>query len=328
MGIRRTDRIWQSFAAVAMGLALAACSGGDGGGEAGVTYTGVTTQAAVTDANAVDLTTTAYQGGNSGGSFALVGVGTDSAEGTGEGTARAIAVSRVLEDAVRAARFGPHTSSQVASGATVSVSDSLPDGNCGGTASFSGTADDVSGEFRATFTFSGWCNDGVTVSGRVTASGTFDVNTEEPMELEFSFSVLTVSDGIDTFRGSGSITVSFGASESLIIDMDFASGDGTTYRASNLTITATATTGGESFTITGRVYHPVHGYVDVSTPVALVVETGQTFPSSGELVATGANGSKARLIALSPPTQFQIDVDQDGDGTYETDLGTFTWESV
>lgn len=326
MGARRMQGRWATFAVVAAGLALAACSGG-GGGEAGVIYTGVTTPATVTDANAVALTTTAYQGGNSGGSFAFVGVTTDPAAGTNSALARGVTVSRVLNDAVRAARFNPRPSPQVAVGATQSVSGSLDDGNCGGTASFSGTANDVTGEFHATFTFSGWCNDGVTVSGRVSAAGTFDVNAQALMELEFSFTVLTVSDGTDTFRGSGSITVSFGVSESLIINMDYASGDGTTFRASNLALTATPTTGGESFTVVGRVYHPIHGYVDVSTPVALVVETGQTFPSSGELVATGAGDSKAKLTALSP-TQFQIDVDVDGDDAYEIGLGSFTWGSV
>jgi hypothetical protein len=310
-----------------MGLALAACSGGGGGGEAGVTYTGVTTQASVTDANAVELTTTAYQGGNSGGSFALIGVTTDAAEGAGGATAQAMAVTRVLEDAVRAARFSPNTSDQVAVGATQSMSGQLDPGNCGGTASFSGTADDVTGEFHATFTFSAWCNDGVTVSGRVTASGQIDVSTEQMVELEFSFSVLTVSDGTDTFRGSGTITVSFGTSESMTVTMDFASGDGTTYRVSNLQMTASPTASGESVTVTGRVYHPIHGYVDVSTPVALEIETGQTFPSSGELLVTGATGSKAKLTASSP-SEFRIDVDADGDDLYETNLGPFTWESV
>lgn len=109
--------------------------------------------------------------------------------------------------------------------------------------------------------------------------------------------------------------------------MDFASGDGTTYRASDLTLTASPATGGQSVVVTGRVYHPVHGYVDVSTPVALVVETGQAFPSSGELVVTGANDSKAKLTALST-TAFHIEVDADGNGTYEVDLGTFEWGTV
>jgi hypothetical protein len=309
-----------------MALALAACGGSGGGGESSVTYTGVTTQAVVTDGNAAELATTAYQGGNSAGSLALVGVAGDSAGGSGRETARALTVSRVLEDAVRAARF-TSSSSRVVSGAVVSVSDTLGSGDCGGTASFSGTMNDVTGEFHATFTFSGWCNDGVTVSGRVTASGTIDVNAGELVDLEFSFTVLTVADGIDTFRGSGTITASFGTSEILTIDMDFESGDGTIFRASNLSIAVSPTTGGESVTVIGRVYHPVHGYVDVTTPQALVVLTGDTFPSSGEILVSGSSGSKARLVAL-PSTQFQIDVDANGDDTYESTLGPFAWGDV
>ncbi len=324
----RTNGILRCVATVVAGLILSACSGGGGGGEEGVVYTGATTQAAVTGSNAVALTTTAYQGGNSGGSFALVGVASEPAEGVGGAVTRATSVSRVLTDAVRSARFDRHTSPpQVAVGAVESVSGSLDPGNCGGTASFSGTANDETGEIRATFTFSGWCNDGVTVSGRVTAEGQVDVIAEELIALEFSFAVLTVSDGTDTFRGSGSIAVDFGASEAVIIDMDFAAGDGTTYRVSDLQMAVAPSASGESMTITGRVYHPVHGYVDVSTPVAFDVQTGEAFPSAGELVATGANDSKARFTALSP-TEFQIDVDADGDDIYETNLGTFSWESV
>jgi hypothetical protein len=319
------DKAWQRIAAVVMGLSLAAC-GGSGGGQSSVTYSGVTTQAEVTSGNAVTLATTAYQGGNSGGALALVGVVAEPAGPRG-GAARAVTLSRVLKNAVTAARFSPAGSPQATVGATVSVSDSLPDGNCGGSASFSGSADEVTGEFHATFNFSGWCNDGVTVSGRVTASGAFDVNAEELLDLEFSFAVLTVSDGIDTFRGSGTISATFGTSEILTIDMNFESGDGTVYRASDLALAVSPTTGGESVTVIGRVYHPVHGYVEVTTPQALVVLTGDTFPSSGELVVTGSGGSKARLTPLSA-TQFQIEVDADGDDSYETTLGPLTWEST
>jgi hypothetical protein len=136
-----------------------------------------------------------------------------------------------------------------------------------------------------------------------------------------------VTDGTDTFRGSGTITASFGTSEILTIDMDFESGDGTIYRASNLSIAVSPTAGGESVIVIGRVFHPVHGYVDVTTPQALVVPTGETFPSSGELLVTGSNDSKARLTALSA-TEFQIEVDADGDDTYETTLGPLTWGDV
>ncbi len=327
MGTRRTVKSWQCLAVGVMGLALAACGGSGGGGASAVTYAGATTQAAVTNENAEELATTAYQGGNSGGSFALVGVVTDSADGSGSGTARALTVARVLEDAVRAARFSADTSPQVAVGATQSVSGQLDPGTCGGTASYSGTMNDVTGAISATFTFSAWCNDGVTVSGRVTASGTIDVDAGELVELEFSFTVLTVSDGTDEFSGTGTITASFGTNESMTIDMDFRGTDGVTFRVTNLVLTVTPTVDGENLTIEGRFYHPVHGYVDVTTPQALAVVTGDVFPSSGEILVSGSSGSKARLTALSS-TEFQVEVDADGDDAYETTLGPLTWGAV
>ncbi|HET8759904.1 MAG TPA: hypothetical protein VFN94_02475 [Nitrospiria bacterium] len=116
-------------------------------------------------------------------------------------------------------------------------------------------------------------------------------------------------------------------SDVLTINMDFASGDGAVYRASDLILEVTPTGSGDDVTVTGRVYHPLHGYVDVSTPQPLVTLTGDDYPSSGALVVTGAGNSSARLTALSATT-FQIDVDADGDSAYETTVGAFTWGTL
>jgi len=328
--IRTPWMVWR-VAAVVVGLTLAACGGNGGGGQSGVTYSGVTTQATVTDSNAVAIATTAYQGGNSGGALALVGAVVNGVDGSGVGAGgvRALTVSRVLEDAVRTARLGSPSSARVAAGAAVSVSDNLDPGTCGGSASYSGTANDVTGAFNATFTFDGWCNDGVTVSGTVTASGQIDLSGPTPglVSLEFSFTVLTVSDGADTFSGRGTISATFGTSESLTIDMDLQGSDGKIYRASSLVATVSPTAGGDSVTIEGRFYHPDHGYVDVTTPTPFVVASGDSTPLSGQLVVTGSNGSQARLTVLSSTT-FQVEIDADGDGTDESTLGPFNWTDV
>jgi hypothetical protein len=309
----------------------AACSDG-GGGAAGVTYSGATTAAAVTSSNAVVIASTAYQGGNSSGSLTLVGVAVSPADQSGGGLSPvpAVAISRVLTDAVSAAHLGSPASSPAIVGASVSVSDTLPDGNCGGTASYSGTADDVTGAISATFSFNNWCNDGVTISGSVTVSGEVDVSGSTPVlvSLTFSFTVLTVSDGTDTFTGTGTISLDFGTTpESLTVAMDFSDGSGAVYRVSNFVVAVTPTTGGEDVSLSGRFYHPDYGYGDVVTITPFFVATGDPFPSSGQLVVTGAANSKARLTALSA-TQFQVEVDADGDDIYETTVGPIDWTSL
>src|SRR3990172_8954473 len=196
-----TGMRWAMVAAI-VGMS-AACGDGGGGGASGVTYSGSTTPAAVTSGNAVAIASTAYQGGSSSGSLTLVGVAVGPADQSGGGLSPvpAVAISRVLTDAVRAAHLGSPSSSPAIVGVSVSVSDTLPAGTCGGTASYSGTADDVTGAISATFSFNGWCNDGVTISGSVTVSGLVDVSGPTPvlLTLNFSFTVLTVSDGTDTF---------------------------------------------------------------------------------------------------------------------------------
>jgi len=242
----------------------------------------------------------------------------------------AVAISRALTDAVRAAHLGSPSSSPAIVGASVSVSEPLPDGTCGGTASYSGTADEVTGAINATFSFNGWCNDGVTISGSVTVSGQVDVSGSTPvlLTLNFSFTVLTVSDGTDTFTGTGTLSLDLEATpELLTVDMDFRDGSGAVYRVSNFVVAVTPIGGGENVSLSGRFYHPDYGYGDLATATPFFVATDGTFPSSGQLVITGAAGSKARLTALSA-TQFQVEVDADGDDAYETTVGPVDWTSM
>ena len=77
-------------------------------------------------------------------------------------------------------------------------------------------------------------------------------------------------------------------------------------------------------TITGRYYHPQNGYVDIATIDALRINYSDQFPSSGQIIITGASGSKARQTAISN-TQYSLEVDADGDDIYET-VTTENWE--
>ena len=76
--------------------------------------------------------------------------------------------------------------------------------------------------------------------------------------------------------------------------------------------------------LSGRIYHGVHGYVDVSTltPVAFATLT-QAFPHSGQLLLIGNTSRSVRVTAHSS-TVAVLALDLDGDGGFESSV-TLTW---
>lgn len=70
-------------------------------------------------------------------------------------------------------------------------------------------------------------------------------------------------------------------------------------------------------TITGRVYHGVHGYVDIATTKVLMFGTlVQPYPDSGEILLTGAGNRSIRVTAVSA-TVVKLALDLDGNGVSE-----------
>jgi len=86
--------------------------------------------------------------------------------------------------------------------------------------------------------------------------------------------------------------------------------------------------------IDGRVYDSVAGYVDVTTNTMpfkapwgpLYYSTsGQSFPDWGEIILTGATGSRVRVTALAIDLA-KLEVDADNNGVYETAARLHWWE--
>jgi hypothetical protein len=69
--------------------------------------------------------------------------------------------------------------------------------------------------------------------------------------------------------------------------------------------------------VSGRIFDATYGFVDIvtNTPLAFPTLT-QTFPSSGQIVLTGAQNGHIRLTALSR-TMAKIELDLDGNDSYE-----------
>jgi hypothetical protein len=95
----------------------------------------------------------------------------------------------------------------------------------------------------------------------------------------------------------------------------------------NYTITVDEYAGHVEIEIAGTFYHPDFGYITLSTPEPFVLHDGDEWPESGTLIVTGANDSKAKLIAIDHLT-CTVEVDSDGDGIYEWQSDIKNWEDL
>ena len=77
----------------------------------------------------------------------------------------------------------------------------------------------------------------------------------------------------------------------------------------------------------GRFYHHEYGYVDIYTKERLRLYAGDMYPSEGEYVIEGANGTEARVFFLDNET-FRVRADTSGNGVYDYDSGIIYWSGI
>ena len=301
--------------------------GGGGGGSAGpspLTYTGVTTQAAIGQTNAQTLAATTLQGGGAG--TAVTPTGAVSSGGTvGAGEPHLIALADTLKDTLGRVDFASAGTS--VTGAMRSGSQNFPSPYGSGSLSMSLTYDDVSGVFNGTATYSNYCDhpDGC-ISGPANFSGQLNPATLELISAQFTFTLLSGTENGTAFQMSGSIGLNVLSPTAVQVAESFVIADSTgTYKVENLVFAITDfTTYAEVNIPSGRFYHPVHGYVDVMTPTPLRYNVTNTvtgpvvadWPYQGSLEIDGAGNTKALLTALSDSPmvtpQWQLQVDYNG----------------
>ena len=183
---------------------------------------------------------------------------------------------------------------------TVNGGSGTLNGTCGGTASFSGTYDNVS-TVAGTITFNQYCaQDVVFVSGTIN----FSVNVTVVNNTLVSINSMA----IDTYVNN------------LLSMYSRVSGNVYWLNQLNLSIVYIA---GVSFdvSISGLFYHPTYGYVTISTPTMLHIIYGQPYPSSGVIYMADTNGNTIQITAVNS-TQYQIDSNLSG--VASTTVGTWS----
>jgi len=293
-------------------FALAGCGGGSGGGggAAQITYTGITTQAAITSANGDAILSSAYSFGEIG----LIG-----AAQVQQVDSSGISYPRILltmKRSISAALEDPGQS-RLISAAQKTETRTL-NGDCGGTMTITLTYDDQTGNFSGSASFANYCESGLTGSGTASISGSLDINTGDIMTLAVSSSLLEFRQGTEALQARLSISYDLHVSP-WIAQCNFWIRDVTTSKTfwiDNYTITVTEGVTYYDITISGRMYNHDCGYVDITTPTRFRLYNGDQWPSEGTMLATGSRGSRGRLTCLSS-SQYRIEVDENGDGTFE-----------
>jgi hypothetical protein len=300
------------------------CAGGGGGsnGSDGIVYSGITDQAEISESNAQDITAGAFGAGLVG--DGLMALSLD--EGSNDnfiGEFRTAKVPLILSDSLYLIDFTTISASGFQT-AVQTVKDTIT-GSCGGSMSYSVSLDDVKGTFNGSFTFSEYCNDGATINGRARFNGRINMNTSEFSEAHFSFGNLSVG-GLTL---DGNIDIDFTQVPNMITMNAYGQdpSSGKIYWVKDYEVTIAENTGFVEVEMSGRFYHPDYGYVTLSTTAPFTLYDGDEWPTEGTLVVTGANGSKAELIAIDNE-YCSVEADIDGDGSYEQDLGTMAWDDI
>ncbi len=307
-------------------LALSACGGGGGGSTAGIAYTGTTSQASLTVSNGEEISTAAFQNGGSG-----QGLGT--------------VLSSLTDVDPIPQKYRPTTSSLVTTlagafskiqlpadvgtirRAVQSESDSFS-GECGGTASYTVSVDDVTGDFNGRFTFSNYCELDDVLNGGLSMSGNIDSNSVGFGNVTMTMTSLTIRTGNDSFTMDGSMSLNLDDNP-IVATMDMKLKDNTTQQVfwvENVRLSIIQTFAYEELSMEGRFYHPDHGYVDITTLTPFRYTGTDAYAFPGVMVATGASGSETTLTSLSN-TSYQIDIDEDGDGSLEQTI-TGNWSEL
>ena len=311
-------------------LGMVACGGGGGGGDtaiapASLTYAGVTSPAIVDPNNAAELASDAFLGGETGTSL---GIFTSVSE-TQPTFAREIKLYeavQIFNDALYKIDFDAHATDALA----VQTAQETMHGDCGGSATYTMNLNDATGAFNGSMNFNFFCNQNTIISGTVGFSGQLDMGTQEPDSFSFSINMVSMTSNNQSYVMDGDVSFDVtGPIAQAAINLLMKDAANETFWVRDYRLSITEEVDYSDIMMSGRFYHPTHGYVDLTTIEQVRIYHVYEWPSSGKLQIVGASGSRAHLTALDEYT-CEIEVDENGDGTFDNPPGpiTMNWQDV
>ena len=290
----------------------------------GLAYTGITSQAAVTQYNWQPLAVGAYQQGQTDSGIGIGAVGISSSNNI---RPRGILVSQTLINGLKAIDVTSLLKSMGSDGVSNRTASIF--GNCGGRGDYTIEIDDVTGAFNGTMNFFSFCSMNSIISGGTTFSGVINLITQNFVNSKYTFNALTCAHMRDSITLQGSIASSFTAATDSI-NMTALVQDNTTgqvYKIDNLQLELTYSGNYFDARLSGVHFDPQYGYIVLSTSLPVRFYDTAYWPFQGEVIVNGNAGTRARLTVTSVG-EFIVAVDTNGDGLFNHSTGSIAWNSM
>ena len=282
-------------------------------------YTGNTSPATITSANARDLTV--------GGLVADISYGNASKEGLGQGSAmapagtfRLLRFPQVLQGSLE--KIGKTPSPGASLNPAVGTRRGTLTGSCGGRLSYQFDFLERSGSFNGSFSFHNYCDRGVTISGETDINGTYRPDTGDFTSANFSFTDLR--DDRISLDGELSIDILDPWTTASLSAYSRAIESGQVLWLEDYAMNITEFAGFIEIEVFGTFYHPDQGSVELFTTIPFIVHNEDQWPTSGQLLIRGTANTQAELNFLDQSSGY-VEADTDGDGGFDWESGRFNW---
>lgn len=335
--LNKFNRLSTKALLFSMGLTLVACGGGGGGGGTtypSIQYSGTTTAATVTENNASDFPITMLEGSTRSDSANTISVVSNNTTTKAQRSTLLMSGTGIIKNVIQTTLSSKSTGASVTGITAPPVSGTCPSP---GTATYTVDYSDVA--FNGDVTFNNFCigtqSDSVTVHGKTTFSGTYHLNGPDAlfdtlvMEMVYMKISTKTADVVYTEEFSGSFrAVQFdGSIDNNVTNMTFSTSfvaDGQSYKVENLSFD---TTGGTTLNLSGRFYHPAHGYVDATTTRSFVRVFGNPTKYCDGILLLSADGGTVEFTANIDCSQYNVTFTATGNvsGTPDYDSGMVVW---
>ena len=323
---------------------LASCGGGGGGGtvsaggSSGISYDGLTTQATLTNANAQKFFSITWGNGSS---SKVSSVQSSDSKKVTYGPLKNRSLANILER-LKNRSVSDYTAYAVKVSKTITKSavpvNQTRSGSISGTLTISGNLDSNSGTGTLTVSYVNFNDgDGITYDGTMTLTvNGYDKINDLITDGTESFTSWNIKSGSSNYSLSGTNRLQENTQNNTstrtynVVGLDNISNE--KFRFENIidiiTYDNILNPTFKSETCTGRVYVDKFGYVNVSVSSPLVYSTiSQVNPDSGGPILLGGAGNSKAILTPYSTSYATINVDADGDGTYESGH-VYSWSNL